>query len=144
MTMKIPTSYVRPNEPSHGLFEGPRSIPRKGQRWIQAIYVIRDDTIAEWVQDIGPVSDYERIQPMFIPGFGDDTVAEVQALAEKNRHDTYWANRVDEMLAGSTLVEDHLRQYEQRRALIHNRSQFGPGGSARRNGYPRKAAQERG
>ena len=142
--MKILTGYVRPNEPSHGLFEGPRSIPSKGKRWVQAIYVIRDDTIAEWTQDLGPAADYERIQPMFIPGFGDDTVAEVQALAEKNRHDTYWANRVDEMLAGSTLVEDHLRQYEQQHALIHNRSQFGPGGSAQRNGYPRKAAQERG
>ncbi|KKM03509.1 hypothetical protein LCGC14_1773740 [marine sediment metagenome] len=141
--MKIPTSYVRPDEPSRGLFEGPRSIPGKGKRWIQAIYVIRDDTIAEYVQDLGSASDYERIQPMFIPGFGDDTVAEVQALAEKNRHDTYWAGRVDEMLAGSTLIEDHLKQLEVNRLAIRNRSQFGPGYTAQRNGYPRAAAKEK-
>ncbi len=130
--------------PSHGLFEGPRSIPGKGKRWIQAIYVIRDDTIAEYTQDLGPVSDYERIQPMFIPGFGDDTVAQVQELAEKNRHDEYWANRVDEMLAESTLVKDHLQQLEQNREIVLNRSRFGLGGSTQRNGYPRKAAKELG
>ena len=142
--MKIVTSYVLPDEPCHGLYDGPRNIPRKGHRWVQAVYVIRGDTIAEYLEDIGPASDYERIQPMMIPSFGENTVAQLQEFALKNRHDEYWAKRVDEMLAESTLVEDHLRQLEVDREVIRNRSHFGPGIAAQRNGYQRKAARDYG
>jgi hypothetical protein len=142
--MKIVTQYVLPDEPCHGLFEGPRNIPKKGQRWVQAVYVIRDDAIAEYLEDLGPAEDYARIQPMMIPSFGENTVAQLQEFAVKNRHDEYWTNRVDEMLAESTLIEDHLRQLEVNREVIRNRSHFGPGIAAQRNGYPRKAAREYG
>jgi len=141
--MKITTDHYSPNEPCYGMYDGPRNIPQRGHRWIQAFYVVRGDTIAEYATDLGPEEDYERIQPMMIPSpNGENTVAQLQEFAEKNRQDEYWANRVDEMLAESTLVEDHLRQFEQQRALIHNRSQFGPGGAHQRNGYPRRAARE--
>lgn len=142
--MKILTDYVLPDEPCHGLYDGPRNIPRQGKRWIQAIYVIRGDVIAEYSQDLGPASDYPRIQPMAIPSFGENTVAQLQEFAERNRHDEYWANRVDEMLAESTLIEDHLRQLEVNHHVIRNRSQFGPQHAFQRNGYPRKAAREHG
>ncbi|KKL20196.1 hypothetical protein LCGC14_2457890 [marine sediment metagenome] len=142
--MHIVTQSISKDEPCHGLYDGPRNIPRKGHRWVQAVYVIRDDAIAEYLEDIGPASDYARIQPMMIPSFGENTVAQLQEFALKNRHDEYWAKRVDEMLAESTLIEDHLRQFEVDREVIRNRSHFGPGIAAQRNGYPRKAAREHG
>lgn len=112
-------------------------------RWVNAVYVVRDDAIAEYAEDLGPAEDFGRIQPIMIPSFGENSVAQLQELAEKNRHDDYWAKRVDEQLAESTLVQDHLRQIEMNRELIHNRSRFGYGGMTQRNGYPRKAAREK-
>ena len=142
--MKIVTEYVHPDEPSWGLYEGPRNVPRKGRRWVQAVYVLRDDAIAEHLTDIGSADLFERIQPMILPSpDGCNTVAQLQEFAEKNRHDEYWADRVDEMLSESTLVEDHLRQLEQHRAIVANRSTFGPSGGHQRNGYARQAARER-
>ena len=119
--MKIVTSFILPDEECHGLFEGPRMMPMpRGQqvRWVQAVYVVRDDTIAEYVQDFGPAQEYGGIQPLLMPSMGENTVAQLQAHAEKNRHDTYWAGRREEMLAESTLIEDHLRQLEQRQVVI--------------------------
>ena len=109
-----------PDEPAYGLFEGPRMMPMpRGQqwRWIQAVYVVRDDTIAEYVQDLGPAAEYERIQSLLMPSQGENTVAQLREHAEKNRHDTYWADRTDEMLSESTLIQDHLRQLEQRQIV---------------------------
>jgi len=141
--VKILASFVRPDEPCHGLYDGPRNVPGKGRRWVQAVYVVRDDAIAEYLEDIGPAEDYERIQPMMIPSFGENTVAQLQEFALKNRHDDYWAQRVDEMLAESTLNADFQRQIDENRSIIHNRSTFGPGVVRQRNGYPRKEAREK-
>ncbi len=142
--MKIVTEYVHPDEPCWGLYEGSRRIPRKGDRWVQCLYVLRDDAIAEFSEDIGPADLFERIQPMILPSpDGCNTVAQLQEFAAKNREDTYWADRVDAMLAESTLIKDHLRQIDQHRELVANRSTFGPGGGHQRNGYPRQAARER-
>lgn len=142
--MKIVTEYVHPDEPAWGLYEGPRNVPRKGHRWVQAVYVLRDDAIAEFCTDIGSADLFERIQPMILPSpDGCNTVAQLQEFAAKNREDTYWADRVDAMLAESTLVKDHLRQLEQNKELVRNRSHFGAVGGFQRNGYPRKAARER-
>ena len=141
--MKIVAHYVRPDEPCHGLFEGPRQIPKVGERWIQAVYVVRDDAIAEWTQDLGPAEDFARAQPLIMPSpDGCNTVGELQDLADKNRIDDYWAKRADEMLAESTLIEDVVRGIEQKARIIANRSTFGPAGNHQRNGFPRNAAQE--
>ena len=137
--MKIVTDHIFPDEPAWGLFEGPRNVPRKGFRWVQAVYVIRGDSIAEYLEDLGAAEDYSRAQPIILPSpDGCNTVAQLQEFAEKNRHDTYWANRADEMLAGSTLIKDHLRQFEQDREVVANRSHFGPTVRSQRNGYSRR------
>ena len=144
--MHIVTDRISKDEPCHGLTEGPvmQSSPKGGTqwRWIQRVFVVRGDTIAKFERDFGPAKDYDRIQPLMIPSFGDDSVVQLQDLAEKNRHDDYWARRVDEMLAESTLVKDHLRQLAQNREIVRNRTHIGPGGMFQRNGYPRKAARE--
>lgn len=134
--MKIPTLWILPDEGCHGLYEGPRTVNGK-RRWIQAVYVVRNDTIAEWTKDYGPAENFPRIQPVIIPGLGDDSVAEVQAMAEKNRHDTYWADRADEMLAESTLIKDHIDQLEKDQLRARNRSVIGPAVRTQRNGYSR-------
>lgn len=144
--MHIITDHISLDEECHGLVERPvmDSAPEGGTewRWIQSVFVIRGDTIAKYNTDFGPARDFDSIQPLMIPGFGDDTVAQLQDIAERNRHDNYWARRVDEMLAESTLVKDHLRQLEQTRLLIRNKSSFGAGGNFQRNGYNRKAARD--
>lgn len=144
--MHIVTDRIDGNEPCHGLVERPvmSATPGGGTswRWIQSIFVVRGDTIAKHETDFGPAKDFDRIQPLAIPSFGENTVAQLQDLAEGNRHDDYWARRVDEMLAESTLVKDHLRQLAQNREIVRNRTHIGPGGMFQRNGYPRKAARE--
>ncbi len=141
--MKILTSRMFPDEAAYGLYEGPRQVPGKpGHRWIQAVYVVRGDTIAEWTHDFGPAENFDRIQGLLMPSQGENTVAQLQEHADKNREDQYWANRADEMLSESTLVEDHIRQIDQNRGIILNKSTFGRGGHYERNGYPRAAAKE--
>ena len=130
--MKIVTRMIHPDEECWGLREGPR-----GGRWIQAVYVVREggDAIAEWTKDYGPAEDYEHIQSLIIPSFGENSVAQLQELAEKNRHDHYWSHRREEMLAESTLIADVLRQDEERKQQIRNRSVFGPHFTRERNLY---------
>ena len=131
--MKIVTSYVTRDEPCWGLYDGPRQVPKLGHRWVQAVYVIRGDAVAEYLADIGPTEDYERIQPMMIPSFGENTVGQLQEFAAKNREDEYWANRSDEILAGSTLIKDHIDQEFEKQELRRMRSHFGPLTSVQRN-----------
>ena len=128
--MKIVTQTISPDEPCHGLFEGPRD-----GRWIQAVYVIRGDAIAEWTKDYGLEEDFDRITPLLMPSFGENSVGSMQYFADKNREDDFWAKRTDEMIEGSTLIEDHVRQVEIDQEIIHNRSVFGPAIRVQRGAY---------
>lgn len=147
--MKIVTNHVFPDEPCYGLSEMPRMVAQPSGahewRWVQAVYVVRDggNAIAEWTHDYGPADLFERIQPIAIPSMGDDTVAQLQELAEKNRHDDYWARRADEMLAESTLIRDHVNQFDRRFQVIRNRSVFGPQITVQRNDYSQQETQRR-
>lgn len=119
--MKIETQWVHPDEPCYGLREEPRLIPvGKGQswRWVQTVFVVRGDAIAAHTTDFGPAESYARITPLMMPSFGTDTVAQLREHAEKNRHDTYWQDRAAEQLENSTLIEDHIRQIEQKKELV--------------------------
>ena len=137
--MKYPTLWVLPDEKTFGLFEG----PRKG-RWIQAVYVLREDTISEWVKDYGPASDYKDIQTLVMPSaYGEDTVAQLQEIAEKNRHDTYWADRVKTMKGESTLIADVVRQDEEMHEQMVNRSTLGPHLNVQRSLYSQAATKRR-
>ena len=69
--------------------------------------MIRGDAPAGWRQDFGPAEDFEdTVTPLLIPSFGENTVAELQARAERNRHDDYWMKRAQEMRESSTLMQD--------------------------------------
>ena len=125
-------------EPCHGLQEFP-----KDGVWVQRTFVIRDGQLACFQKVIGPATDYERVQPLLMPSFGENTVAEMQYWGEKNRNDTYWADRSAQMLEEATLIRDHINQLEEMTMVRLNRSVLGPHQSTQRIGYPREAAQRR-
>ena len=146
--MRIMALSVSPDEPCMGLFEGPKLRPVPGTlaedyRWVQQVWVVRDDTIACYEQDFGSYDDYEMITPIFIPNSGTDSVAVLQAIAEKNRHDTYWQTRAAAQLEASTLISDLIEQEAKIHAVIHNRTSSGPYVTNQRNGWSRQVTQRR-
>lgn len=134
--MKIVTDRISPDEPCYGLFEGPDH-----GRWMQKVFVIRGDAIAQYRTDFGPEEDFEKVTPILIPNFGDDSVAALQAMAEKNRHDTYWHDRGQEMLAESTLIQDAADMIEERILEVLNKTVLGPMVKAQRNAFSRDSAR---
>jgi len=137
--MHYVTTVIDPSEPCYGIWEGPemRMQPDGSNdwRWIQKVFVIRDDTISKYETDFGSADDYELVTPYLAPSSGENSVAALQYMAERNREDTYWQKRAQEQQAESTLIEDHIRQWEQIHEIIRNRSTFGKGGHVQRNGY---------
>lgn len=136
--MKIITSRVHQDEPCYGLTEG-----RIGGRWIQRVFVVRGDRIAKFETDFGPASDFPDATGTIYASFGDDSVGQLQELAERDRHSDKWARRRKEMQAESTLIQDILRQEEMMLEEKRNRSHFGPGVSVQRIDFPREAVQQK-
>jgi hypothetical protein len=132
--MKIVTRRVHPDEPCWGLREGPLN-----GRWVQQVCVIRGDTKAIWTRDYGPVSDWPDATEVIYPSFGENSVGQLQEMAEYDRHSDKWAKRRKEMQAESTLIPDILRDEEIKLDVVANRSHFGPGISVQRNDFPREA-----
>ena len=135
--MKIIAVSIHPDESCYSLREGPRN-----GRWVQRVYVVRGDAIAEWSKDYGPVADWPDATEVIYPSFGENSVGQLQELAERDRHSDKWAKRRREMQAESTLIPDILRQEETLLEVRHNRSHFGPGASVQRNDFPREAVKE--
>jgi len=133
---------VYPDEGCWGLQEGPES-----GRWIQRLWVIRGDRKAKYENDLGPVSNYPDATPIIYPSFGENSVAELQYLAEMDRRNDKWAKRRREMQAGSTLIADILRQEAEYIEQLNNRSQLGPSITVQRDDYPsqfiNRAAKEK-
>ena len=132
--MKNVTKSVHLDEPCHGLREGPRN-----GRWVQRVYIVRGDAIAEWTKDYGPVSDWPDATEVIYPSFGENSVGQLQELAERDRHSDKWAKRRREMQAESTLISDILRQEETLLDVVRNRSIIGPAITVQRNDFPREA-----
>lgn len=143
--MHIVTDRVFADEPCWGLAEGPFVMPQPDGstpiHWVQRVFVIRDDAIAKYLWDIGPVEDYEdRATPIIMPSFGENTVAELQAHAERNRHEDKYVRRRQEMAAESTLVEDAIAEVERRYLAKRNRTIIGPHVRVERGGWPGQTA----
>src|SRR5581483_1937528 len=140
--MHIVTDRVHPDEPCYGLYEGPRAVAGK-LRWLQQLFVVRGDAIAKYETDLGPAEQFARVQPLLMPSQGENSVAQLREHAEKNRHDDYWARRAEEMLAESTLVQDHLDQLERDRLEMRNRSVSGPAVTVQRFRYSQDRTRRR-
>ena len=130
--MHIVTDRIHKDEPCWGLWEGP-----KGGRWIQRVFVIRGDRKAKFETDYGPVEDFPDATEVMWPSFGENSVGQLQELAERDRYSDKWARRRREMQAESTLIPDILRQEETLLEVRRNRSHFGPGTSVQRNDFPK-------
>ena len=135
--MKIIAVSVHPDEPCYSLQEGPRN-----GRWVQRVYVVRGDAIAEWSKDYGPVKNFKDATEVIYPSFGENSVGQLQELAERDRHSDKWAKRRKEMQSESTLIKDILRQEEILMEVKRNRSQFGPLTSVQRIDFPREAVRQ--
>jgi hypothetical protein len=140
--MHYVTDRVSPNESCYGLVEGHELAPVPGGkngetdwRWIQKVFVVRGDTISKYITDFGPSEDFELITPIFIPNQGTDSVAVLQAMAEKNRHDTYWQMRAKAQLEESTLITDLMEQEAKIHEVIRNRTSSGPYVTNQRNNW---------
>jgi hypothetical protein len=120
------------------LWEG----PKKG-RWVQRVFVIRGDAKARFETDFGPTSDFPDAVEIMIPSFGENSVAQLQELAERDRHSDKWAKRGREQLAESTLIKDILRQEEALLNVRANRTIIGPAITVQRNDFPRGAVKEK-
>ena len=138
---------VHPDEPAYGMSEKPVLLPgpngAQRWRWVQRVFVIRGDTIAKHETDYGPAEDFEHVTPMIMPSHGENTVAQLREHFDKNREDRHWWNRRYEMLSASTLVSDILRQEEEIRARIKNKTTSGPYVTIERGGYSQEATQRK-
>ena len=136
--MHIIATHVMEDEPCWGLWEGP-----KNGRWMQRVFVIRGDAIAKWTKDYGPISKWPDATEIMYPSFGENSVAQLQEMAERDRHSDKWAKRGRERLAESTLIKDILRQEEALLNVRANRSIIGPAITVQRNDFPRGAVKEK-
>ncbi len=143
--MHIVTDYLLPNEPCYGAAQGPRLIPlpdgSQQWRWLEWVFVIRGDAIAKWEKDHGPAENFKGMTETRDPLDGELSVQEVQEMMVQDRTDHYWQDKLPELRAQSTLMKDAMDQLEERRAIIHNRTVSGPGGTRQRNGFSPQAIQ---
>ena len=112
------------------------------RRWVQRIFVIRDDAIAKYQVDLGNAEYWEeRALPQAIAGMGDDTVAELQEWAERDRNKGKLWQFVQQQREESTLIEDSIAGLEQEFLAKRNRTIIGPHVFSQRGDYPRQFAQ---
>ena len=143
--MHIITNHVSPDEGCWGLLEGPVTMPHgKGfqRRWVQRVFVVRDDAIAKYQIDLGD-ADYweERALPQAIAGMGDDTVGELQEWAERDRNQGKLWQFVQQQREESTLIEDSLAGLEQEHLAKTNKTIIGPNVFSQRGDYPGQFAR---
>ncbi len=136
--MHIVTDRIHKDEPCMGLHQRVR-----GSRLIEQVFVVRGDAIAKFETDYGPASDFPNFTETMYPSFGENSVAQLQELAERDRHSDKWAKRGRERLAESTLIKDILRQEEALLNVRANRSTIGPAITVQRNDFPREAVKEK-
>ncbi|KKL60106.1 hypothetical protein LCGC14_2208620 [marine sediment metagenome] len=134
--MHVVADRIFPDEPCYGLME-----TRESGRWIQRVFVVRGGRKAKFETDFGPVSDFPNATEIIYASYGDDSVGQLQELAERDRHSDKWAKRRREMQAESTLIKDILRQEEEMMEVRRNRSHFGPLVSTQRIDFPREAVE---
>ena len=136
--MHIVTDRIHKDEPCYGLWEGP-----KRGRWVQRVFVIRGDAIAKFETDLGPLSFWPDATETIYPSFGENSVGQLQEMAERDRYSDWGAKHRRRVAAESTLIPDILRDEEIKLDVIANRSNFGPGVSVQRNDFPREATNNK-
>ena len=128
---------IHPDEPCYGLSEMTLTgRDGKGLSRYQLVYVIRNDREVPFVREI--VGADLKTPPLRIISMGDDTVAQLQFMAEENRRNRKLEERIKEMQESSTLVKDSIELAEQIKLIKDNKTTFGAGSTAatvQRNGW---------
>lgn len=138
--MKIVTDRVHPDELCWGLREFNRQTPQ-GLRRVQAVYVLRGDSIAEYTTDLGSAWLFEGVPELKLltttgpDDTPEDRVGECMEEAERSRGDSFERELRAEVKGSSTLIHDFLQEREENWQRIYNRSHFGPKYTKQRNGY---------
>ncbi|KKL51770.1 hypothetical protein LCGC14_2292150, partial [marine sediment metagenome] len=102
--MHIVADQIHKDEPSYGLWEGP-----KRGRWVQRVFVVRGDANAKFETDYGPVSFWPDATEIIYPSFGENSVGQLQEMAECDRYSDWGAKHRRRVAAESTLIPDILR-----------------------------------
>ncbi len=135
--MMYGTVYVGVDEMPFDLVERIGVPPDYGEpHRYQIIHVARGDKMYEYQEDLGLASDFTAPEFRFLTLYCH-TTQELREMADIERlGEDYWAKRVKELQAESTLIYDAVEQREENHKYIHNRSVFGRGGQTARNGFP--------
>ena len=98
------------------------------------LIVLQNDLPVGIVIHHGPSEEYSgKIPPLLVAD--ESSVGAMMAESERHRRDLKWFKRAEEMRASSTLIADVIRQDEEARLAIKNRSIFGPHQTTQRNGH---------
>ncbi len=143
--MKILAAEVYPDEPAYGIRERVVTIPMpdgsQQRRWVQSVFVIRGDAIACYDTDCGPAEQFAHVAPLYMPSFGDDTVAQLREEALRHRASTFPRQHLERVQHESTLMQDVVTRMEERSQEIRNRSVIGPHLTKQRGGYSQERTQ---
>ncbi len=143
--MLIITDHVSPDEGCYGLAEGPLTMPHGAgfqRRWVQRVFVVRGDAIAQYRIDLGSADYWEaRALPQIIYSAGLDTVGEMQESAERDRLEGRVMQYQKQLREESTLIEDSLAGLEQQHLAKRNRTIIGPHVFSQRGDYPGQFAR---
>lgn len=115
--------------------------PHHQRHRYQIIMVNRDGTLCEHWTDMGPSKNFTANEFVF-PLMWEHSVEEALDMAEDKRNSDRWKRFLEEKAGESTLIQDAIKQVEERHRIINNRSSFGPGVSKQRNGFSKRAALE--
>lgn len=131
----IEESPLHPDEPIYGLAELDLQPPdMKAHHRYQLLQVLRGEGL-RWVRvDMGLSSDWPSADQFRVVTNPDgDTVASVQAFADRRREDMYWQKFLAEEAAANTLISDAIHWAEERRKRLLRQSTLGPAFMKQRN-----------
>jgi len=130
---------VHPDEKAYALCEmNYLTLDYKERRRWQFIYVIRDGNVAEWVRDMGPVSDAQEFR---LYSFWQDTVGQLMDEADNMRwKENTFQEMLQEYKGKSQLIPEFVAFTEEREKQLNNQSIFGPGFNRQRNEFIRRLA----
>ena len=137
------------DEPCYGLMERNGMVNLHKEKRVmlarlQIILVVRGDTIAAFKRILGPASDFPNRGPLAIMSpFGLETVGQCVDEAERSRDDTFERELRKEVAGTSTLIQDAIKEAEENRARIANRSVMGPSHRVQRNDFPHQLRRTR-
>ena len=146
--MLLGTEYIEPDEYALALVELPMLSPDfKSMRRYRILYVVRNDNLAEYREDMGLASDFNAPPFRILGGvtegskvYFEHTVGELLDMADYLRDEgPKFRQRLRDKEAESTMVQDAIDQYEERSQIIANRSSYGPTGHTQRDGFSRRA-----